>query len=213
MSGSYGGGRVISEGDFGPFGSAFSRQPEQKTVFFGERWEVLVHRKIGDGGFGQVYRGNDRAWNPPVETACKRVVLANDLQRAAFETEVKILKKVHDHNFIITLYGEAIVDRDAWMFLELATGGELFDRLVDCGSLTERARPPACATRRVPLFCLLQHFLNPVYLSDAQGPRGRTSRLYYKLSITSIVAAWFTATSSSRTYARAQSRLSPTHLL
>jgi len=40
------------------------------------------------------------------------------------------------------LYGKEITEKYGWVFLEMATGGELFDRLIDSGSLSERAAWP-----------------------------------------------------------------------
>jgi len=125
-------------------------RPTARTIAFGERWEVLVDRRIGEGGFGHVYRAKDKTRHPPLDVAAKRLVFTNSQQRASFETEVNILKKVHDHAFIISLVGEAIVDQDGWMFFEMSTGGELYDRLLDYGSLSERARPRDAPSPTLP---------------------------------------------------------------
>lgn len=106
------------------------------------RWEVNFKKPLGEGGFGQVYRGKDTSSTPQTEVAAKRVALASEGERKAFADEVGVLRRVSGHPSIIRLHGDASVDKCGWMFLEMATGGELFDRLIDSGSLSERAAWP-----------------------------------------------------------------------
>jgi serine/threonine protein kinase len=107
-----------------------------------DRWEVRTTRTIGDGGFGKVYKASDNKENPPVDCAAKQVSISSVLDRKAFAEELAVLRKVQDHESVIGLYGEAQQGATGWMFLEIATGGELFDRLIDSGSLSERASWP-----------------------------------------------------------------------
>jgi len=66
-----------------------------------------------------------------VPCAAKRVNLSNEEEINAFDHERSILKKVHEHPSVISLMGDAQDEKQeqAWLFLEMATGGELFDRL------------------------------------------------------------------------------------
>lgn len=107
------------------------------------RWEVHLSTALGEGGFGQVFRGKDVTISPPKDCAAKRVALGSGAERAVYDSEVEVLRKVHDHESIVGLQGDATVDgKEGWMFLEMATGGELFDRLIDSGSLSEGAAYP-----------------------------------------------------------------------
>ena len=107
-----------------------------------QRWEVNLKRSLGEGGFGQVYRGKDTIASPAVDVAAKRVNLSNEAETKAFLLEISVLRRVSSHPSIITLLGSAQNATHGWMFLEIATGGELFDRLIDSGSLSERAAWP-----------------------------------------------------------------------
>ena len=124
------------------------------------RWEVLEDqsKKLGEGGFGNVFRGKDKGAGdsrPARDCAAKKVSLADPTERQAFECELTMLKAVAGHQSIIELFGHLQNGTEGWIFLEMATGGELFDRLIDSKSLSLRAPLPAArdaardaATRR-----------------------------------------------------------------
>lgn len=113
-----------------------------------EHFEVQLNRVIGKGGFGAVYRAKDHSEEPPVECAAKLLKLRSKKDITAAEHEVEVLRLVVGHASVIELRGYFQLDGssagklDAWLFMEIATGGELFDRLVDSGNLTERATRP-----------------------------------------------------------------------
>ena len=104
-----------------------------------ERWEVQFDRKLGEGGFGSVFLGRDT--RDAVDCAAKKVRLSDTRDREAFKSEHQVLMRVHDHASIISVLGDATTEFDAYLFLELATGGELFDRL-EQGVLSEGAAWP-----------------------------------------------------------------------
>ena len=117
-------------------------------------FEVNTKRVLGEGGFGKVYRAKDTSEDPPMECAAKQMRLTADA-KAALEREVELMRTVGDHPSIINFRHYEQAGDHAWIFMEMATGGELFDRLIDSGNLTEReAACPATLSRphlRAPL--------------------------------------------------------------
>jgi len=113
------------------------------TMQIGQRWVVKTKVPLGEGGFGQVYRATDTEGpKGPRECAAKVVDLKDRINKESFEEELKLLTVVEGHESIIELYGKTVEKDRGWMFLEIASGGELFDRLIDSGSLSERAAWP-----------------------------------------------------------------------
>ena len=116
------------------------------------RWVVDISRPFSEGGFGIVYRGRDKGETgeeAPKDCAAKKLGLATQQEIENFQKERAMLQRVGGHESIIELYGsvEAPEAATGWLFLEMATGGELFDRLTDSGRLSERTRRPP------PAFC------------------------------------------------------------
>lgn len=113
--------------------------PKYVPVGTSGRWEVDSSSNCGEGGFGMVYRGRDKG-PPPKDCAFKRVPLSEAADIASFKVETETLAVVHGDDpcpHIIQMHGHERIGNDGWLFLEMATGGELFDRLIDYGSLKE----------------------------------------------------------------------------
>ena len=126
--------------------------PKYVPVGTSGRWEVDSSSNCGEGGFGMVYRGRDKG-PPPKDCAFKRVPLSEAADIASFKVETETLAVVHGDDpcpHIIQMHGHERIGNDGWLFLEMATGGELFDRLIDYGSLKEGARA-AVPSRPPPL--------------------------------------------------------------
>ena len=112
-------------------------------------FEVNTKRVLGEGGFGKVYRAKDTSEDPPMECAAKQMRLTADA-KAALEREVELMRTVGDHPSIINFRHYEQAGDHSWIFMEMATGGELFDRLLDSGTLTERESAQALFRPRSP---------------------------------------------------------------
>ena len=97
------------------------------------RFEVNTAKRLGDGGFGEVFRGRDRKEEGDV--AAKRVKLADGTNRESFQVERDVLSLVHEHKSIIGLVDAHSTDAEGWLFLELADGGELLLRALAHGGV------------------------------------------------------------------------------
>ena len=126
------------------------------TIVRVAHFDVNLSRVLGVGGFGKVYRAKDISEDPPMECAAKQVTC---MPEAELKKEVELMRQVGDHPSIISFrhFEQVAADHEtpevrnsSWIFMEMATGGELFDRLIDSGNLTERAPRPPHAPPRAP---------------------------------------------------------------
>ena len=88
---------------------------------------------IGRGSFSRVVRVEHKKTKQPY--AIKMIKIRGG--RDVFESEVAVLRKVK-HDYIVQLYEVYECPERVYLVMELATGGELFDRIVCRGSFTER---------------------------------------------------------------------------
>ncbi|ELW46917.1 Serine/threonine-protein kinase H2 [Tupaia chinensis] len=90
---------------------------------------------IGTGSFSKVLRVEQKITKKPF--AIKVMDIGVREGREACESELNVLRRV-SHHYIVQLT-EIFASQDrVYMVMELATGGELFDRLIAQGSFTER---------------------------------------------------------------------------
>jgi len=88
---------------------------------------------IGRGSFSRVVRVENRLTRQPY--AIKMIDRVQG--KEVFESELNVLRRVK-HQFIIQLVEVFETKDKVYMVMELATGGELFDRIIAKGSFTER---------------------------------------------------------------------------
>ena len=88
---------------------------------------------IGRGSFSRVVRVEHKITKQPYA-----IKMINRIQgKEVFESELNVLRRVH-HAYIIQLI-EVFESKDkVYMVMELATGGELFDRIISKGNFTEK---------------------------------------------------------------------------
>lgn len=83
---------------------------------------------LGEGSFGTVSRGLCK--RTTVERAVKVIDLKTVRNPSRFELEINIQKQL-DHPNVVRLYETFRDARKLYLVMELCTGGELFDRIVD----------------------------------------------------------------------------------
>lgn len=92
-------------------------------------------KKIGEGSYGSVCKARNKATK--AMRAIKTINKAALKSPEAFKKEIQIMK-ILDHPNICKLYESFQDHRYIYLVLELCTGGELFDRIIEYGHLTEK---------------------------------------------------------------------------
>jgi len=95
--------------------------------------KYAIKALIGKGSFSKVVRVEDKATKQPYAIKMIEIQEGKDV----FESELAVLRKVQ-HSFIVRLYEVFECKDKVYLVMELATGGELFDRIVSRGYFTER---------------------------------------------------------------------------
>jgi len=103
------------------------------------RWKVCLHRALGGGSFGSVFRAFD-LWSSETrnDAAVKRLPVATQSEYNAFMAEVEILERVGAHASVVQIHNHLFEHNAGWIFLQMATGCELFERVSDLVSISTR---------------------------------------------------------------------------
>ncbi|XP_069847906.1 serine/threonine-protein kinase H2 [Dipodomys merriami] len=124
--------------------------PEETAAQAAQRMQVALFRAkfdsrvlarydikalIGTGRFSKIVRVEQKTTKKPF--AIKVMETREREGREACEAELSVLRRVN-HHYIVQLMEIFEVQDRVYMVMELATGGELFDRLLAQGSFTER---------------------------------------------------------------------------
>mmetsp|Transcript_19572 Transcript_19572/g.36645 ORF Transcript_19572/g.36645 Transcript_19572/m.36645 type:complete len:501 (-) Transcript_19572:73-1575(-) len=91
-------------------------------------------KKLGEGSYGAVSKCTNKSTG--VTRAVKSISKAQMKNLDRFKQEIQIMK-IMDHPNIIKLFESFEDHRNIYLVLELCTGGELFDRIIDAGHFTE----------------------------------------------------------------------------
>lgn len=106
-------------------------------------------KKLGQGSYGSVSRCVNKFTR--VSRACKTIPKAHMKNIERFKSEISIMKLM-DHPNIIKLFETFEDHRNIYLVMELCTGGELFDKVIDCGHFTE-----------VQAAIVMQHIFRAIY--------------------------------------------------
>jgi serine/threonine-protein kinase Chk2 len=103
-----------------------------------------VKKELGSGAFATVKLVINKATGQPFAMKVldkKKVAMSSHSKRDTMQDEIELLSQI-DHPHIVFMEEVFETDKELFLVLELVTGGELFDRIVTSGRLTERqARP------------------------------------------------------------------------
>ncbi|XP_065657077.1 calcium/calmodulin-dependent protein kinase type 1D isoform X4 [Hydra vulgaris] len=121
---------------------SFFRKKKGLPLFGEKKYGQKISKKyklsdiLGRGGFSIVYHGENIATNEhyAVKSIEKKKLVGPDISN--LENEISILKKIN-HAHIVNLIEVIDNHRFIYIVMELVTGGELFDRIVERGSYTE----------------------------------------------------------------------------
>ncbi|KAF9175515.1 hypothetical protein BGX21_001424 [Mortierella sp. AD011] len=91
--------------------------------------QFVLIEKMGDGAFSSVYKAHDTKANRTVAIKVVRKYDMSAHQRANILKEVQIMRQLK-HRGVVELYDFSESDEHYFLVLELATGGELFHRIV-----------------------------------------------------------------------------------
>jgi calcium-dependent protein kinase len=110
-------------------GSFITDNPGKLTEFYD-----VDKKKLGEGSYGTVSKCKNKGSG--VVRAVKSISKSQMKNLDRFKQEIQIMK-IMDHPNIIKLFESFEDARNIYLVLELATGGELFDRIIDSGHFTE----------------------------------------------------------------------------
>jgi calcium-dependent protein kinase len=96
----------------------------------------LEKKKIGEGSYGAVCRATKKGQPNSRKFAVKSIAKAQMKNMERFKQEIAIMK-IMDHPNIIKLIESFEDHRNIYLVMELCSGGELFDRIIDAGHFTE----------------------------------------------------------------------------
>lgn len=95
---------------------------------------LIDKKKLGEGAYGSVTKATQKASG--TVRAMKTIFKKKMKEIWRFKQEISIMKMM-DHPNIIKLYETFEDNHNIYLIMELCTGGELFDRIIDCGNFTE----------------------------------------------------------------------------
>jgi len=102
------------------------------------QWQLNAAAELGSGGYGRVVRARHITSG---QEAAAKLISTSRMKTQAIMKEIALMKRL-DHVNIIRMYDVEQSEKKFIIYMELATHGELFSRVIDAGMLPEeQARP------------------------------------------------------------------------
>lgn len=92
-------------------------------------YDIYKQQPLGKGSLGDVYKGLYLPTNHEVAVKIIQKIKLNAEMLKTFEHECKIVAKL-DHPHIIKIFGGYVTDKEIYWFLDLYTGGELYNLII-----------------------------------------------------------------------------------
>mmetsp|Transcript_32604 Transcript_32604/g.75764 ORF Transcript_32604/g.75764 Transcript_32604/m.75764 type:complete len:615 (+) Transcript_32604:92-1936(+) len=112
-------------------------------VFLPERFQVDISQRyaldkltLGEGGYGKVFIARDREFESRRVAVKKVTKTSSRTIPDALRNEIKVMKEL-DHPSICKLLGTFDQGRSMYFIMELCEGGEVFDRIIANGHISE----------------------------------------------------------------------------
>jgi calcium-dependent protein kinase len=122
-------GKEVKDGGLAK--SQFIRDNTGKKI---SEFYQIEKKKLGEGSFGSVNRAKNLSTG--AVRACKTISKAHMTNAERFEAEIALMK-IMDHPNIIKLHETFEDHRNIYLIMELCSGGELFDRIIEAKHFTE----------------------------------------------------------------------------
>jgi len=137
----------------------FGNDPD-KPKDLGERFSIDLSKKYGEGGYGATFAASDKSSG---EALAVKILDMRKVRIEAIQKECHILEVLQNRNIIgVRGHGAGFSGKHKdhyFIFMELASGGELFDQVIDRGA---DAMPESFARN---FFCQLLDGVNYCHLA------------------------------------------------
>jgi calcium-dependent protein kinase len=121
--------KEVQDGGFGKAQFILDRPGRIQDVYNMER------KQIGEGSYGSVSKGLHKSTG--VTRAIKTIAKAKMKHVERFQREIAIMK-IMDHPNIIKLFETFEDHHNIYLAMELCSGGELFDRIIEANHFNEK---------------------------------------------------------------------------
>ncbi|XP_046851935.1 myosin light chain kinase, smooth muscle-like [Xenia sp. Carnegie-2017] len=116
-------------------GALNAQEPTNVHLKTNEKLETFyeTHEKLGEGKFGYVYKVTEKSTG---NTYAAKFIKLTPKSKKEVTEEINLMNKIH-HERLVFLYDAYQTSKELIMVMELISGGELFQKIVDEDNLNE----------------------------------------------------------------------------